>query len=475
MAVVAMTERALTPAWHRRGLARPRGITTRSALAAVSVVAVVLLAAAPLAVWFLHRSLLQEAEQAARLRAEQLANELSTGGPTAVAGLLRTSRGERSLAQVIAPGGAVVASSADLVGLPPMTDAVPAPGSRATTIEKAPDPEDTAEFLVVSRGVRVDGARYRVLVGNSLASVDRATRTVESALVVALPAVMLLVGAATYVFVGRSLRPVEAIRARAEQISSLALTERFPEPTVRDEVGRLSLTMNDMLERLQEAQGAQHRFVADASHELRSPLATLRSTLEIALVHPRTRTTDNAQAMLAETERLQRLVDDLVLLANTDERPRAARDHVDLDDLVLDEMTRLRATTALTVDGSVEPTRVRGNRHELAQVVRNLVDNAGQHAQTRITLKVASEQTSAGPAAVFSVGDDGPGIDPADRTRVFGRFVRLDHARARHEGGSGLGLAIVEQIVRQHGGTVTVGVSEHGGALFVVRLPNDPE
>jgi signal transduction histidine kinase len=280
-----------------------------------------------------------------------------------------------------------------------------------------------------------------------------------------------VVGGATFFFVGRSLRPVEAIRSRVALISSLALSDRLPEPVVHDEVGRLSVTMNDMLERLQRAQAAQHRFVADAGHELRSPLATLRSTLEIALVHPRTRTTENTQTMLSETERLQRLVDDLVMLARSDEKPNTARSDVDLEDLAKHERGRVHATTSLTVAGSLRPVRVQGNRNELAQVVRNLVDNAVHHARDRVTIDVRKEHTADGPVAVLSVGDDGPGIRPADRERVFERFVRLDQHRSRHQGGSGLGLAIVGQLVRGHGGSVTVGDSPDGGALLVVRLP----
>ena len=189
------------------------------------------------------------------------------------------------------------------------------------------------------------------------------------------------------------------------------------------------------------------------------------------MVHPRTRTTENTQTMLAETERLQRLVDDLVMLARSDEKPSTARTDVDLEDLAQDERSRVHATTSLTVDGSLRPVRVQGNRNELAQVVRNLVDNAVHHARERVTIDVRKEHTPDGPVAVLSVGDDGPGIPPEDRQRVFERFVRLDQHRSRHQGGSGLGLAIVGQLVLDHGGSVTVGDSPDGGALLVVRLP----
>jgi signal transduction histidine kinase len=179
--------------------------------------------------------------------------------------------------------------------------------------------------------------------------------------------------------------------------------------------------------------------------------------------------------MLAETARLQGLVEGLVVLARSDERPHGVREDVDLEDLVQDERQRVRETTSLRVDGTLHPTRVLGNRQELAQVLRNLVDNATHHATGQMTLGVRSEQVDDVPVAVLSVGDDGPGIPPADRERVFERFVRLDPARSRNMGGSGLGLAIVRQLVNDHGGSVEVGVSSLGGALVEVRLPMPEE
>jgi len=425
----------------------------------------------PLLIWYLDRSLQQSAELAAETQEEQVVNELVTSGPAAVTRLLARARGERSVAQVFDAHGTVIATSAELDGLPPLTERRPAAPGTAVSVESSPDPEAPGNYVVVAQGVRAGGRNYVVLVGESLAPAERSVKTVETFLAVGLPVLLLVVGGATFFFVGRSLRPVEAIRSRVALISSLALSDRLPEPVVHDEVGRLSVTMNDMLERLQRAQAAQHRFVADAGHELRSPLATLRSTLEIALVHPRTRTTENTQTMLSETERLQRLVDDLVMLARSDEKPNTARSDVDLEDLAKHERGRVHATTSLTVAGSLRPVRVQGNRNELAQVVRNLVDNAVHHARDRVTIDVRKEHTADGPVAVLSVGDDGPGIRPADRERVFERFVRLDQHRSRHQGGSGLGLAIVGQLVRGHGGSVTVGDSPDGGALLVVRLP----
>jgi signal transduction histidine kinase len=175
--------------------------------------------------------------------------------------------------------------------------------------------------------------------------------------------------------------------------------------------------------------------------------------------------------MLAETERLQRLVDDLVVLARSGEGPRRTEEDVDLEDLVQDERGRVRATTSLQVDGDLVPLQVRGDRHELAQMLRNVVDNGVHQATSRMTIEVRHVDEGVGPVAVLAVGDDGQGIPEVDRERVFDRFVRLDSARARHEGGSGLGLAIVRELAGRHGGTVRIGDSPLGGALVEVRLP----
>jgi signal transduction histidine kinase len=226
--------------------------------------------------------------------------------------------------------------------------------------------------------------------------------------------------------------------------------------------------MNGMIARLQDAQGVQRRFVADASHELRSPLATIATGLELMQRGP----TDpgTVTALRGETERLNRLVDALLLLARADERglqPR--REEVDLDEVAESERGR-PADSAVVAEVHAQPVRVIGDRGQLARVVRNLVDNARRHARSRVLVMVTREADT----AVIEVSDDGPGVPVADRGRVFERFVRLDDARARSDGGSGLGLAIVAEVVTAHGGTVEVDDAPGGGALFRVRLPAQP-
>jgi signal transduction histidine kinase len=223
-----------------------------------------------------------------------------------------------------------------------------------------------------------------------------------------------------------------------------------------------------MLARLEAARVRQRQFVGDASHELRSPLASIRQTAEVAKAHPAALPEGElADAVLEEGARMQRLVEQLLLLTRTDEGAVAvAPKDVDLDDLVLDEARRAR--DGVEVDtSSVWPARVRGDGPALAQVVRNLLDNAVRHARSRVVLALREVDD----AVELVVEDDGPGVPADQRERIFERFVRLDEARARDAGGSGLGLAIVQEIVRVHGGSVAASASPLGGARFVVRLP----
>jgi signal transduction histidine kinase len=226
-----------------------------------------------------------------------------------------------------------------------------------------------------------------------------------------------------------------------------------------------------MLDRLEAAQARQRRFVSDASHELRSPIASIRQHAEVALAHPeRADAVDFARVVLDEDLRVQRLVDDMLFLARADEHGiQLTRRPVDLDDVVFEEAARVRATTTLLVDTSrVSGGRVQGDRERLRQLVRNLVDNATRHAATTVRFVL----TAVGGETVLRVDDDGPGIPAADRERVFERFVRLDGARDRDHGGAGMGLAIVAEIAAAHGARARVTDGDGGGACVEVRFPN---
>jgi signal transduction histidine kinase len=301
----------------------------------------------------------------------------------------------------------------------------------------------------------------------SLVEVDDTISSITHALLIGFPALVLLVGILAWYMAGRALRPVEAIRSEAASITHTTIHRRLPVPATHDEISRLASTMNEMLDRLEDASTRQRKFVSDASHELRSPVASIRTQLEVALRRP---SRDDwpvvAQRVLAEDERLEQAVADLVELARLDEGV-AARDlaEVDLDEVVFEECGRERA---IPIDTSgVSGGRVNGRRDALARAVRNLVDNACRHAESRVIVTLQTR----GDDVELVVADDGPGIAPEDRIRVFERFTRLDEGRARDAGGMGLGLAVVKTTIERHGGSVAIEDAEPHGARFVVRIP----
>jgi signal transduction histidine kinase len=306
--------------------------------------------------------------------------------------------------------------------------------------------------------------RVRVLVARPTADLTQGVHVLATTLLVAFPLLVAALAAVAWRVVGATLRPVEALRAGAEEITGRARPGRLPVPDSRDEIHRLAVTLNGMLHRLDAARARQRAFVADAAHELRSPLANMRTELEVAQRTP----TDWAQLaddLLADVERLSRLVDDLLLLARADgaARPAAAAQTVDLGRLLAEVAARY---DTVHVDPPPEPLCTVGERDALARAVSNLLDNAVRYAAARVVATVAAD----GAYQRITICDDGPGIPAADRERVFDRFTRLDDARARDAGGSGLGLAIVRELVRRQGGTVTLGDAAPGLRVDV-RLP----
>jgi signal transduction histidine kinase len=311
--------------------------------------------------------------------------------------------------------------------------------------------------------------RYTILVGEGSATIASTVWAVVVALAIAAPVVIVVSGAATYVLVRRSMQSVDDIRSRVADITTSDLAERVPVPGSRDEIAALAVTMNEMLARIEAGHDAQQRFIGDASHELRSPLTTIISALEVAVAHPEVLSGDLATTtLMPEALRMKALIDDLLLLARADERGLdMAREDVDLDDLAAAELRRLRTETDLDVAAELEPARLTGDPAALSRVLRNLFNNAARHAVSRVLVSVRS--TADGVRV--EVSDDGPGIAPADRERIFDRFVRLDPDRSRSAGGTGLGLAIVREIVVAHDGRVTIGDGMGTGTKVTVELP----
>ncbi|HYI50828.1 MAG TPA: ATP-binding protein [Microbacterium sp.] len=439
---------------------RPRrraGIRVRITAVAASVVALALLVGA-VGFWFtLRTALYGQLDAAAQQDAAAFAEQVDDAGPESLADV----DDDRFWQVVDRDNGTVAAAS----------DAAEGFGALADREGDGPglvllDPEEPPFVTAVER----EGGDWIVVVGRSTEDVDATLATVGVLLAISVPLVAGVVALTTWFAVGRSLAPVERMRRQVDRMSASDLSRRVDEPATRDEIGRLAHTMNGMLGRLEEAQIAQRRFVSDASHELKSPLASLRQYAEVARAHPdRISAAELSDAVLEEGARLERLVQGMLVLSRADEGGLALNvADVDLDDLLLAEATRLRAVGAIVVDASaVHPVRVRGDLGLLGQVTRNLADNAARHASTTVWMSL----TRAPTRAILTMEDDGGGIPVGDRDRVFERFVRLDEARARDAGGSGLGLAIVREIVRAHGGDVRVDAGASGGARFVVSLP----
>jgi signal transduction histidine kinase len=329
---------------------------------------------------------------------------------------------------------------------------------------------------VVSVPVTFGKTTDYVVVVTSLEQYDKGLVYIQRLMEVGMPALLLVVGFICWLIVGRALRPIEALRSEVAEVAAVAGAHRVPEPATDDEVGRLARTLNSMLDRLESATKREKRFVSDASHELRSPIANIRTELEVALHHPdRAEWNEVASEVLAQDERMGRLVESLLILARSDES-RILAESASPSDLsaVADSVISAAAAESARVGGpritlQSAPAFVQVPAVYLEQLVSNLVDNARRYAVTTVEVSVRAE----GSLAVLEVRDDGPGVPPHERQRIFERFVRLDEARDREQGGFGLGLAIVADLCRALGGSVEVGDAGPGrpGAVFTLRLP----
>lgn len=431
---------------------------------ATIVVALALAAAGVVAVVAQRRVLTDNLEERLGQQADVVAESVAVGDtlPDPL-----PSGGDDDVAQLLAPDRTVLGASAALRGEPAVVDDPDeADGYRTISIPEV----DDEDFRVLVRPVDTVEGPATLIVGAGTDDIAESVAVLAVTLGITLPLLLLLLAGVVWVVVGRALRPVEAIRAEVEHIGEGELNRRVPVPPSRDEIGRLAETMNAMLGRLESAQQRQRRFVSDASHELRSPLTGIRSELEVDLRDPQSADlVATHRSVLDQTLRLQRLVTDLLMLARADgPSPMRTGTLVDLDDVVLREARDRRDLGAVVDTSRVWAAQVAGDAGVLHSVVRNLLDNACHHARSRVAVELWEE----GGHAVLVVDDDGPGIAPGQRARVFERFARLDEARDRDSGGTGLGLAIVRDVVERHGGTVACEGAPSGGARFVVRLPS---
>ncbi|MEO6200536.1 MAG: HAMP domain-containing sensor histidine kinase [Cryobacterium sp.] len=439
-------------------------------LTASSVVALMLLASGITLVVLLHQSLIASLDAVATERARTVAS-LAVGG--GLGQTVANTGSESSLVQIVDSSNSVVAATSNIDGEEPIV-AHPPSGGVATVLSFDQLPVGDGRFRVIAEPVRLPDGRGWVYVATSTVQVDAAVRNLAALFGVGLPLVLVIVVWALWRAVGQVIRPVDAIRRRASVIGGEDLSQRVPVPESSDEIASLAVTMNEMLERLEQAALRQRQFVGDASHELRSPLAALQVQVEVALAHPDDPGTPLVLGSVhGQVVRMSALIDDLLFLARSAEgAPRGGTGLVDLDDLVLAELHRLREFGGLAVElDGVRAARVEGSERDLARLLRNLGDNARDHARSLVSIRLTTTEGW----AEFSVTDDGDGIRKEDRDRVFERFTRLDDARSRtvRGGGAGVGLSIVRQIVRDHQGTITVEDRSNGeaGAVFLVRLP----
>lgn len=464
--------RLVAPGWWRWPRDAARTVRGRTTIAAVLVVGLALTIAAVALVAELGSLMTDDVGKATGLRAVEAAAEVveSVSDTGRIPTELSVTDPDDEFEQILDLTGVVLRSSANVAGLPAQGGADD--HGKVITGPLAEKPR----VLVSSYTVNTERGPMTVLIGRSLDTVADTTETVALLLLIGLPLLLPVVGVTTWLLTGRALAPVEAIRSQVDAISSALLDRRVPEPPGEDEIARLARTMNGMLARLEASATRQRGFVADASHELRSPIAAIRQHAEVSLADPTRYAGDElAATVLVAALRVQRLIEDLLLLARADEHSlEARREPVDLDDLVFEEAARLRGgtsmsgATTLRVDtAAVSAGRVDGNPDALRRLLRNLTDNAARHAVRRVSLGLAD----AGDRVLLTVEDDGPGIPTSDRERVLERFVRLDTARSRDDGGSGLGLAIVAELARAHDAELRIGQGALDGARVEVAFP----
>ncbi|ETK37400.1 ATP-binding protein [Microbispora sp. ATCC PTA-5024] len=438
--------------WWRRQSLRFRLTTVSTA-----VLALALALSAYVFVGVLGRALMRTIDDEVYQRAREV-SALSDAGrlPDPVVSV------DNTIVQVIGPDGRIVDATPNTDRLVPLLGA----RERAEAVRSG-----SARFLdgrpyAIPGPLRVRALSadhgVTVVAARSFAEVEGGLTTTGHVLLVGMPLLLALLAGASWLVIGRTLRPIALLRRGAAEISGTARSRRLPVPEARDEVHSLATTLNDMLGRLEDADARQRALVSDAAHELRSPLASIRLQLEVALSHPEGQDwKETAEGVLEDTLRLSRLAEDLLALARLDEGRPGRREPVDLAALARGTAER----HGLALDAP-SPAVVLGDGLDLRRVLTNLVDNALRHAASAVSVAVRTD----GDTAELTVADDGPGIPAEDRERVFDRFTRLDSARSRDDGGAGLGLAIVRTTVEAHGGTVHL-EDAAPGLRAVVRLP----
>jgi signal transduction histidine kinase len=458
-------------------------VPVRAAFAATVVVATALAVAGLALLGVLRADLREMARAQAAADAQQLAVAIAEGAAPGVA-----VQAQPLAVAVVGVHGKVFAYSLGGAAASVPATAVRVPALAPVLSGSVPDPASSSRSVVLpavavpalgpglaKAPTKVNGKSAVVYAAVSGATESSALAAVRTAMLTGLPLLLAVVAAVTWLVTRRALRPVERIRHELAAImGSSDLSRRVPEPAAQDAIGRLARTTNQTLAALEASLEQQHRFVADASHELRNPIASLRTQLEVGAAHPMLLDVPGA---VKDVTRLQRLATDLLLLARLDagERP-PAHARVDLGELAREQVALVRAVDSSgrvpVRTGLLADAEVAGSGRQLARVLSNLIDNAQRHAATEVVVSVRAADDG---RAVLEVADDGDGVPEDQRERIFERFVRLDGARSRDDGGTGLGLAIARDLARRHGGTLTATAREGRGAVFTLELPVPPQ
>ena len=456
------------PGGWRRLVRRAGPGTVRARVTVVAGLA--LTAAVVLGLVVMYRLQLNSADQTIQGQLRNYATQItqSAVGDRFPLPLPASDLGQTAQAQVLAPDGTVLAATRSWAGLPALYRYTLRPGSTTPVRTPAGDrmlPDDLSAY---GEHATVGGRPVAIVTTARTYLQSQVEQTFAWLLVTGVPVLLVLAGGTVWLVTGRALRPVEQIRAAVTAITSADPSQRVPEPGTDDEIGRLARTMNDMLARLEDAAARQRRFVADASHELRSPLTAIRTGLEVGLAHPdRAPWPQIAGRAVRQSQRLEDLIAQLLVLAKADAHQLAARRQpVDLA-VLLAELAAATPAPGVSIDLSVAPgTATTGNPEDLSRMFRNLLDNAVRYARHRVLVTAA-----AGPEGiVVEIADDGPGIPAEERERVFGRFVRLDASREQASGSAGLGLAIAREIAAAHGATIVLTEAPGGGTRAVVTV-----
>ena len=456
------------PGGWRRLVRRAEPGTVRARVTVVAGLA--LTAAVVLGLVVMYRLQLNSADQTIHGQlgtyATQIEQSAATWLPTGE--LPPSDLGQTAQAQVLAPDGTVLAATRNWAGRPALYLYTLPPGSTTPVRTPAGDrmlPDDLSEY---GEHATVGGRPVAIITTARTYLQSQVEQTFAWLLAIGVPVLLVLACGTVWLVTGHALRPVEQIRAAVTAVTSADLSQRVPEPGTDDEIGRLARTMNDMLARLDDAAARQRRFVADASHELRSPLTAIRTGLEVGLSHPdRAPWPQIAHRAVRQSQRLEDLIAELLVLAKADAYQLAARRQpVDLAALLAD-LAAATPAPGISIGLSVPPgTATTGNPADLSRMFRNLLDNAIRYARHRVLITAAARPEG----IVVEIADDGPGIPEEERERVFGRFVRLDASREQASGSAGLGLAIAREIATAHGATIVLTEAPGGGTRAVVTV-----